>query len=212
MRTDWRELTRQHRTLAIIPGELAALARRRKFQRGEQLFRMGAEPRDMLFLLRGEVRLTRLSPDGGELLLQRVRHGFIAEASLYARNYHCGAVAAGDGESIAFPRGAFRTALDAEPFRTRWLSLLSDEIRTLRARCERLALNGTAARILHYLRSEGVDGVVHLSHSRKSWAAELGVSHESLYRTLASLRRSGRIRIDGNRIALIPVEAGQRTL
>ncbi|WP_230646797.1 cyclic nucleotide-binding domain-containing protein [Bradyrhizobium sp. Leaf401] len=36
----------------------------------------------MFFVLSGEVRLVRRSRSGGEVVLQRTRHGFLAEASL----------------------------------------------------------------------------------------------------------------------------------
>ncbi len=39
-----------------------------------------------------------------------------------------------------------------------------------------------------YLESEGSDGSVSLTQTRKAWAAELGLSHEALYRTLKKLQ------------------------
>lgn len=75
-------------------------------------------------------------------------------------------------------------------------------MRRQRARSERLSLNSAAERVIHYLETEGVNGVLILSQSRKAWAAELGLSHESLYRTLRVLQDSSTITINGQRITL----------
>ncbi|MCD6040705.1 MAG: putative Dnr-like transcriptional activator, partial [Burkholderiales bacterium] len=53
-------------------------------------------------------------------------------------------------------------------------------------------LRGAAERIEHYIESEGENGRIELPRTRKAWAAELGLTHEALYRARADLRRSGR--------------------
>jgi len=71
-----------------------------------------------------------------------------------------------------------------------------------RARCERLGLKSAAQRIVHYIESEGADGIVTLSKSRKAWATERGLTHEALYRTLRRLQADGTLDIDADRIIL----------
>lgn len=203
MTIDWITLAEQQPLLGGIPDALRNSARLRPFARGETLYRQGERPRFMLYVLSGEVRLLRRTPGGNEMILQRARGSFIAEASLDAQRYHCDVVAADGGRLLTFPRTAFQTALDNDPaFNRAWIQLLAGEMRRQRARSERLSLNSAAERILHYLETEGIDGVVSLSQSRKAWAAELGLSHEALYRTLRQLRDSGKVDIDGQRIAL----------
>ena len=51
--------------------------------------------------------------------------------------------------------------------------------------------------------AEGVNGVLTLTHSRKAWASELGLSHEVVYRTLKALRDTKRINTDDNKITLL---------
>jgi CRP-like cAMP-binding protein len=41
-----------------------------------------------------------------------------------------------------------------------------------------------------------------LPHTKKQWAAELGLTHEALYRTLSDMTNSGAIRVDGRKIRL----------
>ena len=166
------------------------------------LFRAGERPRFVYFVLAGEMRLVRHSRDGREVILQRVRRGYLAEASLDAQRYHCDGVAAEASRLLRFPRAAFLARLDADPgFRRAWLRHLAGELRRLRARCERLSLRGARERIVHYIESEG-GGALDLRQSRKSWALELGLTHEALYRAISKMKSEGTLSAEGARLEL----------
>jgi len=199
---DWAALRAGHRSLAHLPAALGQSARRVPFAQGDHLFRLGERPGVILYVLSGEVHLLRRSRDGVEIILQRSRMGFLAEASLEAERYHCDAIAATPGEALRSPLRGFRAALAHDAaFRNGWMAHLSREVRRLRAQCERLNLRSAADRILHYIESEGSGGAVVLTHTKKAWAAELGLSHEALYRTLRRLRHQGTILVDGARVS-----------
>jgi CRP-like cAMP-binding protein len=191
---DWQVLIQAHPALAALPADLRRQAVDIAAARGELVFRLGARPGRMLWVLEGEVRLVRRSRRGADIVLQRAHSGFVAEASLESPRYHCDALAAADSRLLGFPIAAFRQALrhDVE-LRTFWMTRLAREVRLLRSQCERLALRSAADRIEHYIESEGDNGRLELPRTRKAWAAELGLTHEALYRALAGLRRSGRI-------------------
>jgi len=203
MPIDWEQLTGEQPVLEVIPRGLRDATRMRVFKKGELLYRRGQPPEVMLCVLSGEIRLVRSAPTGTEIVLQRSRGGFVAEASLDAQTYHCDVVAATDGRLLLFPRAAFQSTLENDPaFNHAWIRLLAREVRRLRAQSERLSLNSAADRVLHYIEAEGSDGSVLLNQTRKSWAVELGLTHEVLYRTLRQLRESGDIVIEGEKIAL----------
>lgn len=200
---DWHTLIAAHPELQRISLPLRAAARLQSFAAGETIFRQGSRPAAMLCVLAGEVRLVRRSRDGAEVVLQRSRGGFIAEASLESKTYHCDAVAAAPGRLLRFPMKAFREALEHDPsFRSAWIAQLAREVRKLRGQCERLSLRGAAERILHYIEAEGTGGTLALAQSRKAWAAELGLTHEALYRTLRRLQAEGAIVVERDRVAL----------
>jgi CRP-like cAMP-binding protein len=188
-----------HPELATLPARLRAQAVPIAAAAGETVFRRGTPPARVFFVLEGDVRLVRTSASGAEIVLQRARAGFLAEASLEAARYHCDAVAAADSRLLAFPIGPFRHALRRdEAFCSFWIARLAREVRALRSQNERLALRSAAERVEHYIEAEGEDGRLELKRSRKAWAAELGLTHEALYRALAGLRRSGRIAVTRN--------------
>ena len=113
-------------------------------------------------------------------------------------------IAVEDSQLLFFPLTDFRIALDHDPlFNHAWIKNQANEIRRLRAQCERLNLNSATERVLHYIEAEGVNGVLTLTHSRKAWASELGLSHEVVYRTLKALRDTKRINTDDNKITLL---------
>lgn len=202
---DWLSLIEIQPTAALIPESLRIQARLLNAQPRETLFRIGDSVKNVLLVISGEARLIRLDRNGGEVILQRSRGGFIAEASLDSRAYHCDAVASEPTTILAFPAGAFRSALeDDSTFRRAWQSQLAKEVRKLRAQCERLSLHNAADRIIHFIESEGTDGVLTLTQSRKSWAAELGLSHEALYRKLRRMQDDGMLDGDGARLATKP--------
>jgi CRP-like cAMP-binding protein len=146
-----------------------------------------------------------LGRHGETVILQRSRGGFIAEASLDTRTYHCDAITAEPSTLLLFPATAFRNALESEPaFRRGWQSLLAKEVRKLRAQCERLSLNSAVDRISHYIESEGSNGVVNLTQTKKAWAAELGLTHEALYRALRRMQDDDLLGVEGNRLTSNP--------
>lgn len=202
---DWLSLIEIQPAAGLIPVSLRMHARLLNAQPRETLFCIGDPVKHVFLLISGEARLIRLDRNGGEVILQRSRGGFIAEASLDSRAYHCDAVASEPTTILAFLAGVFRSALEEDStFRRAWQSQLAKEVRKLRAQCERLSLHNAADRIIHFIESEGTDGALTLTQSRKSWAAELGLSHEALYRTLRRMQDDGVLDVDGARLATKP--------
>lgn len=202
---DWATLIRLQAAVELIPGSLRKHAKRLNAQARETLFRVGDPVRHIYLVLSGEVRLIRISRNGGEAILQRSRGGFIAEASLDSRCYHCDGITAEPSVMLFFPVVAFLNALEDEPdFRKAWQSQLAKEVRMLRAQCERLSFKTAAERIAHYIEAEGTNGIATLSQSRKSWAAELGLTHEALYRALRRMQADGILKVNGCRLETMP--------
>ncbi len=202
---EWNERVRAHPELAAMPQSLRDAATEQQTKAGERLYAIGDRPQFMLFVTAGELRLTRRAQNGAEVILQRSASGFVAEASLETSRYHCDIVAAQSTRLLRFPIGCFREALREDAaFQAAWMSRLAQEVRKLRAQCERLSLHGAAERIEHYIEAEGQGGRLELRQSRKSWAAELGLTHEALYRALATMVRTGRLRTEmqGDRFVL----------
>ncbi|MEO8839563.1 MAG: Crp/Fnr family transcriptional regulator [Herbaspirillum sp.] len=196
---NWQDLIETQPALALIPAVLMQVAKYQEVKAGEILFRLGVRPQSIFYVITGEVRLLRRTRNGNEIILQRSTDGFIAEASADAQAYHCDAVVTTAGAVLCLPMQAFKATLaNDNAFHQAWATHLAWEVRKLRARCERLSLNTAAERIIHYIEAEGINGSIILNQSRKAWAAELGLTHEAMYRTLRQLQADGVLKIDQN--------------
>ena len=199
---DWELSIAKLPLLAALPRTARAFVRAQELDVGATLFHAGSAPSAMFFVLSGEVRLVRTSRAGREIVLQRARGGIVAEASLDQRAYHCDGVASVPTSVLRVPSEVIRQSLKDEGFAAAWRAELSRELRRLRAQCERLSLNTAEDRIRHFVETEGEGDVLTLTQTKKRWAAELGLTHEALYRTLAQMKRSGAIRVAKTEIHL----------
>lgn len=182
--------------IADWPAPLRDLATPLDVEAGETLFLRGAVPDRLFWVERGELRLQRVNADGQLIVLQRVRSGFLAEASLQTPAYHCDAWVAQDGRVWQLQRAALLAVLESDAaLALWWAGRLAEQLRDARMRCERLALHGARDRVLHALDTEGTDGRLALPGTRKDWADELGLTPEALYRTLAALQRENEVRL-----------------
>ena len=183
------------------PADLACLGAPARLDAGESLFLRGRAPTYMFWVECGEVQLQRASPDGRQVILQRVRQGFVAEASLQAARYHCDAVATKSSAIWRFPRECMLQALRATPeLALWWAARLAEQLRGARLSLERLNLKGARDRIQHAIDTDGTCGRLTLACTRRDWAAELGLTPEALYRSLARLQRDGLLQIHGREL------------
>ena len=165
------------------------------YKKHQRLFLTGERPHWMFFVVSGEVTLERTGLQGEPVVLQRTRLGFVSEASLKVSKYHCDALAITDTTVIKVPAKELAATLDRDAdFASRWINMLNAEVKRLRLHCERLSMKSLKDRVLHLINTEGVNGEYQVNTGLKSLAGELGVTHEALYRTLATLEKIKTIR------------------
>jgi CRP-like cAMP-binding protein len=197
-----------HVKALIVPTALLERCTRVRFSAGETIFRSGTATHSVYYVESGGVRLVRYGRAGEEVLLHDARAGeFFAEASLDSPRYHCDAVASESSELLQCPSTALKQLLDTDrEFARQWMSLLARQLRTVRTRVERLSLKSASERVRHLLVSEGRGPrfEVKVQSTLKDLARILGLSHEALYRTLATLEREGAIEREGMVLRLVP--------
>jgi CRP-like cAMP-binding protein len=118
-----------------------------------------------------------------------------AEASLFAETYHCDAVAMASTQVRVFPKDEIRTAFRQTPeLAERFMAVLARQVQALRAQIQQRGIRSARERVLQSLAlGTRADGVFPLNAPLTDFAAELGLTHEALYRTLAALERDGLI-------------------
>jgi len=187
-----------------LPLDLQPPPARCELERGEFLFRTGDEARALYYVERGRLRLERPLADGFVLTLHVARPGeSFAEASLFADRYHCDAIAETASRVAVYSKAAVLAAFDRDPaFARRLTALLADQVRALRALLEIRNVRQADERVLQYLRFRALAGDLAVERPARSIAAEVGLTQETLYRTLRRLEEHGLIHRDGRRIRL----------
>ncbi len=179
----------------LLPKHLIPSCEELDVAKGTWLFKAGQNPARMFFVVSGEVILERPGLQGATVILQRTRRGFVSEASLKSSKYHCHGQVVANSKIIQIPILEVRNAIDGDTaFAGRWIVMLNTEVKRLRLQCERLSLSKVQDRFIHLLETEGVDGHYPIGTGIKSLAAELGVTHEALYRCIYAMEKQGKLR------------------
>jgi CRP/FNR family transcriptional regulator, dissimilatory nitrate respiration regulator len=177
-----------------------------KLKAGEPLFRLGDKTVGLCEVIKGRVRLTRVDRSGREIVLHVAGPGeTVAEASLFSSQYHCDAIANTDAIVRIYPKREVLAAFEKNPKAARaFTETLAHQVMSLRTRIEQRNIRSARERVRHFLMlNVGPDRrTVELRGTLKDLAAEIGLTHEALYRTLASLERSGEIKRKGEKIVL----------
>jgi CRP-like cAMP-binding protein len=192
---DW--LTRTVRTAGI----------ERALKAGQVLFRAGQRTTGLFEVTSGSIRLVRVDRTGRETVLYvAVSRQTLAEASLFASEYHCDAIAVTDSVVRLYPKDKMlrefeRNSAVAQAF----MAVLAQQVMNLRTRLEQRNIHSAHDRVWHYfalnLRADGC--TVKVPGTLKDLAAELGLTHEALYRTLADMAAAGEIERLKGKIKLV---------
>jgi CRP-like cAMP-binding protein len=169
----------------------------RRLKAGQALFYSGNKSIGFYEVVRGTIRLMRVDRCGREAILQVASAGeTLAEASLFSPTYHCDAVAATEATVRLFPKSILMAELQRDPkFARSFAAMLARQVMGLRTRLERRNIHSARDHVRHFLTvNVNADGrTVVLSGTLKQLAADLGLTHESLYRTLARMEHDGEI-------------------
>lgn len=172
---------------------------------GNLLFRRGDKAFGIFFIAAGRLRMQRVTPDGGTVTLHVARAGeMFAEASLFAERYQCDVVAETDSTLWLYPRDELMQRLRGDP-ESLWAFTagLARSLHGLRQRYELKQIRSAPQRVLQLLRLRCDEaGVYRAVGALKEMATELGLTHEALYRALATLEKAGRIRRTDGKVQL----------
>ena len=193
----------------------------RRFARGSALFHERQLSDRVLVLLRGRVKLTRVSEDGDEVILAIRQPGDLVgeQSAIDGETRSATAVALEEVEALAVPTGDFLGFLEQSPRAALQIArLLSRRLRDAdRKRFEFAAQDSVgrvAARIVELAERFGSpveSGVqIDLPISQEELAGWTGCSREAVSKALQTLRAPGWIQTRRRHITVLDLEAVRR--
>lgn len=185
----------------------------RRFSAGETLVQEGAPAREAFVLHEGRVRvLRRIALTDRSLAVLSTGGLFGESALLEGTTYGSTAVALTDGAALAFDREAFRAMLARHPeVAIRVVEQLAMRLRDAEDQTEITMLRGAQSKVAGaILKLVGRGGATELTVSPVELSARVGLDVDSVRRTVQRLRDRNYLRITGERIEIVDVEALRR--
>jgi CRP-like cAMP-binding protein len=215
----FQELRRTYLFASLSEAQLAKVAQTMRVHtlaKGERLFEHG-QPASRFFLLRaGQVKLFRVSAEGGEKIFEIIRPGgSFAEALMFleARMYPVSAEALETSEVLSFDNNTFLGLLRESVETTfRLMAGMSQRLHARLNEIDNLTLHNATFRLVSYLLQQvPIDtqetSQVHLNIPKGVIASHLSIQRETFSRILARLRSQGLIEVQGNDIVLSDLPA-----
>lgn len=174
---------------------------------GEFVFHKGDPTTHIFTVEKGLIKLTRFTMEGRAVILHKANaHESFAEAALFSDVYHCNAIATIPSQINCFPKKQTLEMFRKDPEKAeQFMSLLANQVRTLRTSLELRNIISAKQRIFEYflllVSTDNFEVVVRQSF--KELAAELGLAHETFYRALAKLEKENIIKRDGKKIKIL---------
>jgi len=199
---------------------VVAMAKKRTLQEGETLFDAGDHASHFFLVVSGQIKLTRLAPNGNEKVIEIIGAGnTFAEALMFADSpaYPVTATAIEASELIAFDNKAFM-ALLRESVDTcfRMMSDMSQRLHRMIKEIDDLTLQSAIGRVAGFLCSrhamEG-KGVVEfdLEVPKGIIASRLSVKPETFSRILGNFTSQGLLSVKGGHVTILDAD-GLRAL
>jgi CRP-like cAMP-binding protein/ActR/RegA family two-component response regulator len=196
--------------------DLKKLSENRKvktFRKKETIYSEGAFPNSMYFLAKGKVKTCRNNEDGKEFITGLFNEGdfFGYLALLEDEPYADSAIALEDAEVCVIPKEDFFALLNTNrEVSSRFIKMLSDDIKEKEERLIKLAYNSVRKRVSeallmlenHYSEKENAEPFS-MAISRDDLANIVGTASETVIRTLSDFKEEKLIEIKGSRITII---------
>jgi DNA-binding response OmpR family regulator len=191
--------------------ELADNKRTRRIRKREMIYTEGDESNNVVFICEGIVKIFNMNRDGKELITAMPGKGeFIGHLdTLSGKTYRESAMALEDCEVVIIPKQDFFSLIYANrDLAIRFMNMLSNNIYEMKAQLLTLAYDSVRKRLAEWLvslqkRNEDGSETSILSMSRENLANMIGITSESLSRTLRDFKDEKLIDINGKHVLIL---------
>ncbi len=193
--------------------EIAPLFIQESYRKKDLIFSEGDPPKWLYFVLEGEVKITKLSHEGKEIILELIQPGgfFGAVAVIRGFPYPANAVAKENATVMKLSKADLDKILERFPSLMRdFMMNLGDRIKESRETTKNIALDKVHTRIAALLlkladqvgenTSEGI--VLHLKLTKQDIAEMVGTTVETSIRTMSAFKKQGLIEEKAGKILI----------
>jgi len=163
-------------------------------EKNRQIFREGDAGSQVFLLLKGSVKLYRVTEEGRDIIVRILSGGEVfGEVVLYLDDtYPVSAMALEDSEFFSLTKKSFHRLMESEAFRNDFIAVLMNKQRYLSGRIHYLSAYDVEDRFFRYLKETyGERESYSISLSKRDLASAIGTIPETLSRLLARLKARG---------------------
>lgn len=189
---------------------LGSILIEREFARGENIFSEGSEPVGFYIIIKGRVKVFKLSAEGKEQILHiAVSKELLGAVSAFSGNpYPAYADAMEKTRVFFFPRKEFLELIQREPSVVmNMMANLSTRLQHFTRMIDDLSLKEVPGRLAAYLlylcKQSSCSDTVEIDISKGQLASLLGTIPETLSRILRRMSEKGILEVSGRRIKLL---------
>lgn len=191
---------------------IAAFVVPKSLKKGDYLFHEGTPAEGFYVIQSGSINVHRVNPAGKEQVIAVFRAGqsFAEIAVVSQGGYPADARAIEPSNVLMIPKADFVELLSDRPeLALRMLASMSQHLRTIVGLLDDLTLKDVETRLANWLLKRckkplrSAPEVIHLEGTKRVLAAELGITSETLSRTLAKFRDDRLLTVSGKSITVI---------
>lgn len=212
-----REALRQSALFEGIPENdmdaLLGIAVKRHLSKKAGLFAEAERADGFYLILRGSVKVFKISPDGKEHILHIFGPGEpVGEVPVFSgKEFPAFAETLKESDLLYFPRSRFLELASRQPqILLNMLATLSMRLRKFTQKIEQLSLKEVASRLCEALlemageaNGAGKEAVAQIRITKAQLASQLGTTPETLSRTFQKMTRLGLIRVESRRVEIL---------
>ena len=163
--------------------------RQLSLSKGQHLFHQDKQTGGLFYVRNGKIELRRMTQSGDLLLVHQAINGeTFAEASLFSDHYHCDAISTDESNLVEIDRKYVLAHLQTDAnFAIAMTKHLARQNQLYRRKLEIMAIKSAPDRVYSALSDDMLKSDV------ISLAAEIGLTHEAVYRSLRKLVKQGRV-------------------
>lgn len=185
--------------------QLSGICLPKSLRKKEILFLEGDRGYALYLCSQGSIQLYKTSEDGHDVVIKIVRPGeLFAEVILFEQErYPVSGMALEESQVLIISKAQFTCLLESPEFRNEFISILMGKMRYLAEKLQYITHHDVEERLRRFLREQyGEREEIVSSLSKKSVAASIGTTPETLSRLLLRLKKDGKMEWDKKRIEI----------